>query len=60
MFDAGQHSPEALAALQAAYNWVMLRAEHITDADLRHSFLYNVPRNRQVLAAAQQLLGTML
>jgi predicted ATPase/class 3 adenylate cyclase len=47
---AGQTGP-AHSALQAAYNLVMAKADKITDANLRQSFLERVAVNRAILAA---------
>ena len=41
----------ARAALQAAYNLVMARAEKITDLALRQSFLERVPINHEIVGA---------
>jgi len=42
---------EAEAALQSAYDLIMVHAEKITDPTLRQSFLENAPINRQIIQA---------
>jgi class 3 adenylate cyclase/tetratricopeptide (TPR) repeat protein len=49
------HTGEAQAALQAAYNLVLSRANKITDPALRQSFLERVPMNRAIVAEARRL-----
>lgn len=48
---------QAYRALRAAYGLVMGRAQKISDADLRHSFIEQVTMNREILACAQRELG---
>jgi predicted ATPase/class 3 adenylate cyclase len=47
---AGQ-TEAARAALQSAYNLVMLTADKITDSDMRQSFLMRVEINRKIVQA---------
>jgi len=51
---AGQAEP-ARAALQSAVDQMMARADKISAADMRRSFLENVPLNRQIVATARKL-----
>lgn len=51
---AGQNLP-AQAALQAAYELVMARAEKIIDSALRQSFLERVAINREIITASDAL-----
>ncbi|MBI3461393.1 hypothetical protein HY009_10740, partial [Candidatus Acetothermia bacterium] len=44
----GRHE-EALKYLQMAYDAVMQRAERLSDAELRESFLKNVTLNREIV-----------
>jgi tetratricopeptide (TPR) repeat protein len=54
VFAANQDVASARHALQAAHQMVMNRAEKITDPALRHSFLENVPINREIVAAMRE------
>lgn len=43
--------PRAVPLLKQAYNHLQEVANHIPEQTLRHSFLYNVPANRAIIAA---------
>jgi predicted ATPase/class 3 adenylate cyclase len=53
VLEATGHPARARAALQSAYDLVLARADNITDAALRRSFLERVPINRQIMQAMQ-------
>ncbi len=54
VFAANQDVARARHALQSAHQLVVKRAEKITDPALRHSFLENVPINRQIVEEMQR------
>ncbi len=53
-----QHD-SAQVVLQAAYSELQRQARAIRDADLRHSFFERVPLNRAIVAAYDDLTGTV-
>ena len=55
MLSAAEEAEPARAALQSAVDQVMARADKISAADMRRSFLDNVPLNRQIIATARKL-----
>jgi hypothetical protein len=57
VLSAAREIETARAALQSAYDLIVVRADKIVDTALRQSFLEGVPINQQIVTEAKHVLG---